>query len=802
MNVSHQWLRALAPDLEGSPRDLAERLAMYGAAVDEVVDIGASLDDIRIARVVEAKRHPNADRLSLCVVDAGGENPLQVVCGAPNVRAGAFYPFIPVGGVLPGGMQIRRAKIRGEESQGMLCSARELGLGRDHEGILELHGSFTPGEPFLDAVGLRDTRLVIDVTPNRPDLLSHWGVARELAPRGEASLRLPAFPSANGAAETGRTIEFVTGTPTSEADGIGITLDDATGCPRYYGVAIRGVRVTPSPEWLASRLRAIGARPINNIVDATNYILHELGQPLHAFDLDRLGPRIVVRRARDGETLRTLDGEDRTLSPDVLVIADAHRPVALAGVMGGEDTEVGEGTTNVLLECALFDPAITRATRRAAGLSTDASQRFERGVDPDMMERAVRRAVDLIVALAGGETAARAPFADAGVSPVAPIALRPSRVRQVLGVEIEGDVLRSLLEPIGFRADGEADGATLYEVPGHRRYDVSREDDLIEEIARRYGYDRFPDELRPFRPGVVPDDPTVALENRLREYLVGRGMLEARTAAFAPEAEGDVALMLPLSAAESRLRRALLPGLLRRTEYNFNRGTRGVRLFEIGTAFVAGETPHPDEERRLALVLTGPRAPIHWTGEAAAYDLWDLRGVLDDVAALLGCRVEPAAADVAGPLEAGRSWLVRAGERTVGRGGAVRADALDSPPWADPVFALEITLELGMAARPEPHYRALPAHPAIERDLALLLPAGVSAGDAAETIRAAAGPLLERVEIFDVYSDERLGEGRRSVAFRLRFRAPDRTLVDADVDRPVDHVLKRLSEEHRVERRA
>jgi phenylalanyl-tRNA synthetase beta chain len=800
MNISHAWLRAIAPDLADSPRELADRLAMFGAAVDDIIEVGRELEDIRIARVVEANRHPNADRLSVCIVNAGAEALVQVVCGAPNVRAGAWYPFIPVGGTLPGGMQIRRAKIRGEESQGMLCSARELGLGRDHEGILELHGSFTPGEVFLDAVGLRDSRLVLDVTPNRPDLLSHWGVAREAAPGGEASLHLPTFPG-GGDGTAGDRIEFSHGTPVAEGDGIRITLEDVAGCPRYYGVAIRGVRIGPSPEWLASRLRTIGVRPINNVVDATNYVLHELGQPLHAFDLNRLGTRIVVRRAREGESLRTLDGEDRTLGPHMLVIADATRPVALAGVMGGEDTEVNADTKDVLLECALFDAALTRATRTAAGLSTDASYRFERGVDPTMMERAVRRAVDLIVTVAGGDAAPIAPLADAGVPLPAPIELRTSRVRQVLGVDIPGETMRVLLEQIGFQADGGERDRLRFRVPGHRRHDVLREDDLVEEVARRYGYDRFPDELRPFRPSSVPDDTLARLENRLREWLVSRGLLEARTAAFAPEAEGDVPLLLPLSAAESRLRRALLPGLLRRVEYNFNRGAQSVRLYELGTVFLAGSSPLPAEETRLAAVITGPRAPRHWSGDAGSFDLWDLRGLLDELARLVDCTIQPAGDVVPAGLDAGVTWALTQGNLVVGAAGRFRADAVDSPPWADPVYGFEITLTPTMLQPVEVRFQALPAHPAIERDLALVVPAGVSAATVEQVIRQSAGPLLEAIGVFDVYSDERLGAGQRSIAFRLRFRAADRTLQDTAVDRAIENVLQRLSEEHRVERR-
>jgi phenylalanyl-tRNA synthetase beta chain len=387
MNISYRWLQELVPELADPAERVASRLAMYGAPVEELVRLGEFLSEIVIARVAAVRPHPNADRLSLCTVDAGAGEPLQVVCGAPNVRAGAFYPFAPVGAMLPGDLVIRKAKIRGEESRGMLCSERELGLGRDHAGLMELHGRWHPGEPFLDALGLDDVRLVVEVTANRPDLLSHIGIARELAPGGR--LELPALPGA--AQEASREPSFAVERLTGETGGVTVTIEDAGGCPRYLGAVIRGVTIGSSPAWLAARLRAVGLRPINNVVDATNYILYELGQPLHAFDLRWLGgPAVRIRRARSNEELVTLDGISRSLSPDMLVIADEQRAVAVAGVMGGEDSEVRADTTDIFLECALFEPKTVRRTRTALGLSTDASYRFERGVDPEGGSRVAR----------------------------------------------------------------------------------------------------------------------------------------------------------------------------------------------------------------------------------------------------------------------------------------------------------------------------------------------------------------------------------------------------------------------------
>jgi phenylalanyl-tRNA synthetase beta chain len=799
MNVSYRWIRDMVPGLEMSPQQLADRLAMLGAPVDEVTDIGGPLKDVIIGRVERAERHPNADRLSLCTVDAGSGEMRQVVCGAPNVKAGAYYPFAPVGAQLPGGITLRRAKIRGVESEGMLCSARELNLGREHEGILELHGEFEPGAAFVGAVGIDDARLVVDVTPNRPDLLSHVGLAREIAAATGLDMQLARLPGAAAAPA----IEAENDAASASAAGVQIQIDDADLCSQYIGVVLRGVRVGPSPEWLASRLRAIGLRPISNVVDATNWVLHELGQPLHAFDLDRLGTQVRIRRARSGERITTLDHVERSLDEGMLVIADGARPVAVAGVMGGADTEVHGGTRDVLLECALFDPKSVRATRRALCLSTDASYRFERGVDPAGLRAAAERAAALIVAVAGGDIEGAA-WARPAASAATTVRLRRSRVEQVLGERFTIDQVRELLAPLGFEAAHEPDeDAIELRVPGHRSYDIAREEDLIEEIARRHGYDAFADELRPFRPSVVPSHPLFALEDRLRELLVARGLLEAHTAAFAPETDGDVALMLPLAATESRLRRALLPGLLRRVDYNYARGARSIRMFEIGTAFAAaddGELPH--ETTRLGVVLTGHRHPPHWTqADTAAFDVWDVKALAAELARILGLRVEERAAHPL--LEDALSFTLftAATGVAVGVAGRVREGAVDSPAWAEPVWAVEVELREEMAP-PRGRYAALPVHPAIEWDLALLVPDALSGAAVLDAIRGQAGALLEAAEPFDVYAGPGVPEGTRSVAVRLRFRAPDRTLTDREVADAVKRVLRRLTEDLGVQQRA
>lgn len=780
MDVSYRWLKALAPGIEGDVREVADRLAMLGAPVDEIVDLGGALGDVVIARVSEVRQHPNADRLRVCTVDAGGGEPLQVVCGAPNVAAGGFYPFAPVGASLPGGVEIKKAKLRGETSEGMLCSARELGLGRDHGGLMTLQGEWEPGTRFREALGLDDWRLVVDVTPNRGELLSHVGVARELAPGGVDGIVLPKFPGAPTVS-----LPCASARREGEVGGWHVEIDDKEGCPRYMGAVVRGVRVGPSPEWLATRLRAVGQRPINNVVDATNFVLQELGQPLHAFDLAQLrGGEVRIRRASAGETLTTLDGVERALEPADLVIADGERVVALAGVMGGENSEVSEETVDLFLECALFDPKTVRKTARRLGLSTDASYRFERGVDPEGQPEALHRLVELILSVAGGSCVGAI-----DVDPVPwerpVIALRPERVERVLGVDLTPDEIAALLRPLGFDVKRRSQPVRVA-VPGYR-YDVREEIDLIEEVARRRGYGSFPEELVAFRPTSVPEDPSVAVERRVREVFVRWGFLESRTLSFAPESEGAVPLLNPLSAEEGFLRTALAGSLLRRVEHNFARGVRDVRLFEIATAFrQSSDGGLPSEERRVAAAFSGARSPAHWSGAAGAYDEYDLKGLLEELAAEYpGGRVEVA--------EGGAFSLVT-GEGVVGGGAPAAPGAVDAPAWAAPVMVVEVRLPAAVKDRRAVTYRPVPVHPASERDLALLVPHGVSAARLEETIRGGAGELLEAVFPFDLYEGKGLPEGTRSLAWRLRFRAPERTLTDREVDASVERVLKALEE--------
>jgi len=793
MNLSLRWLKELAPTIVASAEEVAYRITHTAVPVEDVRWLGAGLEELVVGRVIEIAEHPRADRLVICQVDVGAKDPVQVVTGAPNVSDGAHYPFVGVGQTLPGGQVIKKVKLRGEESAGMLCSERELGVGRDQAGIMELIGEYEPGQRLLDALELDDHRLELEITPNRPDLLGHWGVARELAPGGEADLRLPDFPD-TGAIE----LEIEQAEAEGMTGGVKVRIDDVDGCPRYMGAVIRGVTVGPSPEWLANRIRAVGLQPINNVVDATNYVLYELNQPLHAFDLEQLaGAQVVIRRARQGERLRTLDGKDRSLDPEILVIADAERPTALAGVMGGESSEVGEETTDLFLECANFAPPRVRRASTSLGLDSDAAYRFQRGIDPAGLPRALRRVVDLILTTAGGAIDGAA----IDVNPRPPVTrssrLRPARVARVLGVPLDEATIVRCLEPIGFTVEDRGAEELTVRIPTWRP-DVEREVDLIEEVARRHGYDEFPQELRPFRPTRLAEDPYASVHELLREAMIGRGFLEALTVPFVPAGEGDVRLLNPLSEREDHLRRDLLTGLVHRVEYNFARGLRDVRLFEIGTTFTQAGGSLPAERIRLAAAWTGRRHPPHWSeAEGPDWDIWDLKAIFAAAA-----RVAVPDAEVR-PLQEGdgasappvlREALaaVDSSGQMVGWAGRVPAGSVDAPPWAGSVWGLEIDIVPGRRA--DVSYAALPVYPAAERDIALVVPVRTLTAEVEATIREAAPDTLEDLSVFDVFEGANIPAGKRSIAWRLRFRSAERTLTDEEVDLAVERITSALEE--------
>jgi len=778
MNASYQWLKDFV-DIDMSPAELRDLLTMRCATVDEVVTLRADLADIVVGKVIEAGRHPDSDHLWVTKVDSGAGVIHDVVCGAPNVVAGTLYPFARVGSTLPGGLKIEKKKIRGQVSEGMLCSARELGLGTDHRGILALDVDAKPGDRFLDVMPVGDTRIVIDVLPNRPDLLSHAGLAREIAAATGNQLHRPIHPPATLTRNTGK----------SERSAIDVSVDDIEGTPRYMTAIVRGVTVAASPEWLSSRVEAAGARSISNIVDVTNYMLHGFGQPMHAFDLQKLeGGKVIVRRAAHGEKITTLDGVDRTLDESMTVIADANRAQAIAGVIGGKGSEVTDGTTDILLEVAAFNPRSVRATRRKLGISTDASYRFERGVDQAAIPDMLSYAVELITRVAGGArdgdpTDAHQPYQHPGA-----IRLRLSRIALLLGESVSADDATRYLQSIEFVVN--RDGDDLLVTPPSFRSDVFGEVELIEEVARLRGYETFSSELRPQRPGNVPDAPLHLLSQRVRERMIASGLLEARPMPFSRAGDESHRVRNPLAEDEAFLRTNLLDTLGRRVEHNFAHMQRNVRLFEIGTAFTTAADPKtgaPAERIHAAAVVAGDRRPAHFTEpRPPQFDEWDAKAIAEAAAESAwpgaGVELQPSVGDVL--------WNVVVNDTAVG---TVKRLVVDAPVWASPVFGVEIDLaaipfDAVNAGRYEPN----PVMPAMEVDLALIVPDSTTSAEVGRVIRDSAGDLLESLTVFDEFRGTGIPDGSRSLAWRLTFRHPERTLRDREIQGRTAKVLKDL----------
>ncbi len=779
MNASYKWLQDFV-DIDMSPRDLRDLLTARCATVDDVVILREDLAGIIVGRVVEAAHHPNSDHLWLTKVDAGDGVIHDVVCGAPNVSVGTLYPFAPVGTVLPGGLKLEKRKIRGTVSEGMLCSARELGLGTDHEGILAIETPAEPGQRLLDVMPVGDTRIIVDVLPNRPDLLSHEGLAREIAAASGRELHRPIHPPAR----LTRGVDSASAPPA-----IDVTVEDFDGSPRYMSAIITGVQIGPSPEWLSSRIEAVGGRSVNNVVDVTNYMLHGFGQPMHAFDLAHLGGgKLVVRRAVDGERLTTLDGVDRVLDSNMTVIADATSPQAIAGVIGGKGSEVTAGTTDLLLEAAAFNPARVRATRRKLNVSTDASYRFERGVDVAAIPSLLAYAAELIVRVAGGRVVGSPTDSSVETPAVAPLTLRPARVATVLGERIDIAEIVANLTGIGFTVAQTGDSLSV--TPASFRQDVTGEAELIEEVARLHGYDNFPSELRAYRPAVRRDAPLHGASSRVRAALVAVGVLEARPMPFVRTGIDAHRLRNPIADDEAYLRTSLLDTLSRRVEYNMAHMERNVRLFEVGTVFTSDEHSGGTaigERIHAAAVIVGDRAPAHFTaGDPGRFDEWDAKGIAE----LMANAAYPGSNIHCNPSIGDALWIVMVDGIAAG---SVMRLSLDAPVWAAPAFGIEIDLEAVPGGEiTVRQYAQIPVMPAMDVDLALLVPESVSAASVEETIRQSAGDMLESLTVFDEFRGKGIGDGVRSIAWRLTFRHPDRTLRDKEVQGRTGKILSVL----------
>jgi len=784
MKTSIEWLRDfVAVDMPAG--ELAESLSLAGLEVDSVTAVAPAFDGVVVAEILEKKPHPDADRLSICRI-SDGQRELAIVCGAPNAAAGLRVPFAPGGTVLPGNLKIRAAKIRGVPSEGMLCSARELGLADDSAGLLILDRDAPIGCDLRRHLRLDDHILDIDLTPNRGDCFSVLGIAREIA----------------ALQEQGPLDEALTCIDPAIDDTFDVELQDTGACPRFAGRVIRGLATNArSPDWLRERLRRAGLRAIHPVVDVTNYVMLEFGQPLHAYRLDRLAGGISVRLARAGEKLTLLDETEVSLTESTLVITDQSGPIGLAGIMGGLSTAVDAGTDAIFLESAFFAPAAMQGRARHYGLHTDASIRFERGVDPSGQERAVERATSLLLEIAGGEAGPLVLAEDETQVPSRPtIRLRGARIRQVLGIELGQEQIEQALSRLGMQIEPEVNGWQVT-APSYR-FDIAIEEDLIEELARMVGYDRIP---------VTPGTSQVKLArlsesdvsaDTVSDLLAARGYREVVSFSFAERSEqaritgrdDAIALANPISRELDVLRRSLWPGLLRTAVLNQSHQIDRCRLFEVGTVFSAGEDS-AHESTCVAGLLTGPVQGAHWEGATADADFFDLKADVDAVLALwlkrTGFRYEAATHPALNP---GRSAAIYREDARIGWLGELHPQLQQHYEFRHPVILFE--LDLAAAGKATiPKYQPFTKFPFVRRDLAVVVDERISVAQLTEHVAASLGTALRQCEVFDIYRGPGVDSGRKSVGMGLILQDASRTLNDQETDDMMRRVMRHLEQE-------
>lgn len=790
MKISEQWLREWV-DPQIDTQALSHQLTMAGLEIDAVEPVAGEFSSVVVAEIVSAQQHPDADKLRVCEVNTGSES-VQIVCGAPNARAGLKAPLAMVGGVLPGDFRIKKAKLRGVESHGMLCAEAELGLSEASDGLMELAADAPVGQNLRDYLQLDDQVLEIGLTPNRADCLGVRGIAREVGLLNQMPVNAVDITAVSPAIDDVFPVEIVA----------------SDRCPRYVGRVITGVDVSrPSPLWMQEKLRRCGLRSIDAVVDVTNYILLELGQPMHAFDADKLAGGITVRLAQAGESLELLDGQTVELQPETLVIADANGPVAMAGIMGGQGSAVGEATSDLFLEAAFFTPQLLAGKARGYGLHTDSSHRFERGVDFNLQRDAMERATQLLIDIVGGTAGPVIEvMAEADLPPRPDVTLRAARIEKMLGFTLEQSEVERILSALGLGVTGNADGWTCT-VPSWR-FDISIEADLLEELARVYGYNNLP--VAHIRADLVmAQRPERELSLRhLRRHLSARGYREAITytfvepklqALFDPELE-PVALSNPISADMAVMRTSLLPGMVSAVQRNINRQQPRVRMFETGLRFV----PSGDELLQvptLAIVATGRQLEESWTGGAQAVDFYDLKGDIESILALTrsGREFEFAPGERAA-LHPGQTATITRNGQSVGYVGRLHPSVAAELGLTASLYACEIDLSAVLAAS-LPAFSELSKFPGVRRDIAIIVDKSIPSAQMLSDIREVAGTYLTDLRLFDVYTGEGIDPKRKSLGVGLTFRDQSRTLGDDDVNPIVGQVIDLLEKNYNAELR-
>ncbi len=781
MLLSLNWLREFVP-YTGSIQELADRLTMLGLEMEEIIRPFQDIEGVVVGHVVTRESHPDADKLSVCTVDVGEGDPLTIVCGAPNVAAGQNVPVAKVGTVLPGDFKIKKSKIRGIASFGMICSEKELGLAEVSDGIMVLPESLQPGEKLTTALQLDTEVLDVGVTPNRPDCLSVIGLAREVALAFDLPLTVPKFDVPEEGADA--------------SEMISIEIPDADTCPVFQARVLEGVTIKPSPDWMRWRLIAVDQRPINNIVDVTNYVLMELGQPEHAYDFDKLNGNIIgVRRAEEGQKFVTLDDQERTLTAKDMIIFDAEKAVGLAGVMGGANSEMQDGSTRVLLESAVFHPPSIRHTARRLGLSSEASYRFERGVDQPGSLFALNRAASLMHQVAGGSIRRGVVTNEPSPWKATPIAFRPSRASKLLGIDLDIDFCRKTFLALGMTIEG--DGDTWSVTPPPFRPDLEREVDLIEEAGRVYGLDRIPAILPSIAKNIQDQaaaETNYSFTSRLKHWARGNGFNEAINYSFVGQSDLDlfavpqdirIPVANPLSEDQNVMRPTLAPGLMTSVRQNMSQGNTNLRLFEVAKIFLADSQSETgaSEPSRVGLVLTGNRNPNVWPWAEEECDYADLKGNVENLLAAFGQK------DAQFTLKKDHPWLepcvvitTAAGE--LGVMGRVMTDIADSFLARKNVWLAELDADaLASVWRDRQlKFTVLPKFPPVKRDITLIVPVSVSVASIFETIAKAQIPNLDDTTLIAVYQPEENAQ-ERNLSFRLTYRHPDKTLKDKEVDK-------------------
>lgn len=791
MKVTYNWLKTYV-DFDLTPEELVNTLTMLGLEVDSMKQVNWEFDGIVVGEVLAKDQHANAEKLSVCQVNIGSAR-LSIVCGAPNVDVGQKVPVAMSGTRLPGGMEIETTEIRGVESQGMICSESELGISSRADGIMVLENNVVPGQKLRDILGTGDVVIDVDVTPNRPDCFGVFGIAREIAAVTGGELKKPAIEIKEG--------------QDSISDLFKVTINDREKCPRFTARYIADVDIKPSPWWLAQQLEAVGIRPINNVVDITNFVMMETGHPLHAYDYDLLaGSEIIVKTADEGEEFTTLDEATHKLNQEFLMICDGEKSVGIGGVMGGLNTEVSEKTTKVLLECAYFNPVTIRRASKRLGYVTEASKRFERGVDPNGLRYALDRAAQLIAELGGGTVAKDA--IDMYPTRIEPknVQLRSQRVFDLLGVEIPGDDIESILSRLDFEVQGKNDFTVS--VPTFRP-DVTREADLIEEVARVYGYDNIPPDTSAVIEQLGLRNPSEAMMTRIRSALTAIGFSEVITYVlnrknhaelFLEDGADSIQLLNPISEDMSTLRTSVLTGLLNTLRWNINRKNNNLKIFELGTVFSKSDKG-PRERIRVSGALTGYSLSESWQRETAELNLFDAKGTVEYLLNRNMMRdwyFSPKAGDTI----TNNTIAVEVGSQTIGFVGEVKKQILNEFDVEQPVFVFDLSFDAFLEhCETERQFKPIPRFPPIVRDIAIVVEESVDSESVAKEISVNGGEFLQEVRLFDVYRGEQVGANSKSLAFTLTFYSLERTLTEKEIDERISQTLESLSKKYSAQLR-